>query len=127
MTGYYLRPGYQSNGSREEAWAVIRAIVADLRLDPNAIMAEVVRVDPKILLDEDYDECAMLYADDRDLTLRIFDAGREADQQDGPVIVQLASGGGKFREIKEQLRRAYCRLVIERCHAKGIEVNLEVA
>lgn len=124
MTGYYLRPGYQSGGSREEAWEQMKLFVTYYRDLPDDIIAEVHRVE-KVSFPEELRDCAKAYdaKTGSDLTLRIC----EAEEHQEAAIVQLASGGGSYREAKEQCRRAFCRLIITECHKRGIEVNLEVA
>lgn len=122
MTGYYLSPGYQSAGSRKEAWEQMKLFVAYYRDLPDDIIAEVNRVE-KVDYPDELRECAAEYPVGRDLTLHV----REAEDEQEPAIVQFASGGGTYRDAKEQCRRAFCRLVIAECHKRGIEVNMTVA
>lgn len=125
-TGYLLSIGYLSGsgykGESDKAWDELVNAVETLRLQPERIMAEARRLGA----DETCSEgCCTLRG--------MAEAYREnLDNHDGTLIIhaeeqtimQLATGGD--RSLKEQVRRAFCRLVIEDMHRQGIEVCLEV-
>lgn len=121
MTGYHLQVGYQSGNSKADAWEALKAIVADLRTRPNELAVECARYDD--FSKADLMEYAELYQGDRDATISIIEADGDREAE----VMQLASGMGASRDIKEALRRAFCRLVICRMHERGMEVNLVVA
>lgn len=121
-TGYTLQVGYLSAGNREEAWREMKAITAALRADPSAITREVLRLESGHT-SESLDDYAEAYRLDSDATITIHEA-----IGDRPACIhQMASGGGESRDIKEAMRRAFCRLVIEAMHRKGIEVTMIVS
>jgi hypothetical protein len=68
-------------------------------------------------LENKYKECLNAYFPSTDLTLKI-----NKDE-----IYQCASGGGIEREIKEGLRRAFCRLMLKKAHKEKIEINIMVS
>lgn len=123
MTGYHIRVGYNSSWNTDDAWRELVAAVERLRNDPGAIIVEASRVEGataakfEVSTLESY---AMAYATDADLTLKVLETPERE-------VIQLASGGGEGREIKELMRRAFCRLVIAAMHQWGIEVTLVVA
>lgn len=123
MTGYHLSVGYISGYSagqdRSQAWEVMKEIVARLRQEPGLIAAEAARIEPGTL-DECLEFAQNYHPSVGDLTVVV----REGDPQE---VAQSASGGGCERAMKEKLRRAFSRLVIEQMHRHGFEVNLNVA
>lgn len=124
MTGYYIEIGYLSGYSGpadlDQAWDSLKNVVAILREQPANIVGEAMRVEGgslrKLLpFAERY------HPKFTDGTIEVNDAERQ--------ITQLASSGNgdAARVVKEQVRRAFCRLVIQEMHRRGIEVNLCVA
>jgi hypothetical protein len=122
-TGYSITLGYQSGYStcldQDEAWQALVDCVQALRLQPERIVKEAQRLGAPAACE---DHCCTLqqmaeaYSSNDDATLRINQRER--------YIYQLATGD---RTLKEHVRRAFCRLVIEEMHRQGIEVCLEVA
>lgn len=123
MTGYHISVGYNSAWKNPEVWRELTAVVERLRHQPDLIIAEVRRERVDLASVEDLRGYAEAYAANQDLTLKVIDE----DGDRPPEIVQLASGGGDSRDIKEAMRRAFCRLVIFEMHKLGMEVNLVVA
>lgn len=121
MTGYTLTAGYQSGGNKADAWQRLKQTALRLCETPDAIAAEVERLEPGRYSGEERAEYAAAYALRQDLTITF------RDDPDDPAIHQSASGGGRGRELKEAMRRAFCRLVIEAMHRERIEVNMIVA
>lgn len=126
-TGYRVEVGYNSSWHRDDAWERLKAEAQRVRSDGQAILAEARRVEA-LRVDEFsaevLGEYVAAYAADADLTLTIHESASEDER---PCIRQLASGGGESRDIKELLRRAFCRLLIAAMHREGIEVNLVVS
>lgn len=134
VTGYHIRIGYNSALNADEkraAFETLKEVVASLRDDTDRLVREVKHEsvawsDPARAAIDDalLREYAEVYRPPaRDATLTIIEPiGDEPGQ-----IMQLASGGGEAREVKERLRRAFSRLVILEMHRRGIEVNLVVA
>lgn len=135
MTSYRLEVGYQSGSSREEAWECLKEITEEICEHPEELVSEACRFDGKRNTHHPHcgksfrgllAEYAEAYKPPRkDLTLRIIENTR--DGVDENSVVQYASGGGEGRVVKESLRRAFCRLAIQRMHREGYEVNLTVA
>ena len=132
MTGYYIEIGYLSGYSdescREKAWGELKAVVAKLREQPEAIVKECLRLESGMGLKargELRDFAERYHARFQDATISI----EEPKYDKNGFISQLASSGeGDWeRSMKERVRRAFCRLVIEEMHCRGIEVNLTVA
>lgn len=124
MTGYHISVGYNSGAKREDVWRELKLVVEQLRHQSQAIIDELRRVEgPLAFGDQELREYAEMYGAQRDLTLTIHEAEDDREAQ----IVQLASGGGTARDIKEALRRSFSRLVIAAMHTRRMEVNLHVA
>lgn len=135
MTGYYLEIGYCSQGpDLEEAWEILKQVVREICDRPGQIAKEAERCLPAFGIPvpdlntvSDYLERYRLIDDNQDLTIFIEETPRDPGNKEfKPRIVQYASGGEPGRKLKEHLRRAFCRLVIEKMHKREIEVNLSV-
>jgi len=121
MTAYYIEVGYNSYyGDRGEVAEKLKEVVADIREHPERLVAETLRIEPELSQEALAEYAASYKPPGEDLTISI-------DESDGLKIVQLASGGGEARELKEALRRAMCRLVIEAMHRAKMEINIRVS
>ena len=135
MTGYYLEVGYiggsSFGGSHEDAWLKMKEAAKTLCDDPQRIFDEAMRLDGEILngTGEDVRGYAERYRNCDDLTITVHEKPFNESEKCGfkPYIAQSASGGGPSRMIKESLRRAFCRLIIEAMHREGIEVTMRVS
>jgi len=105
--------------------------VKELRKNPDRIYQEVLRVEkqPEDGTLQDLKEHAEHYKDCDDLTITIHEEPEkwENSEKFTLYIYQLASSGTGFRGIKEQCRRAVCRLLLEAMHRKGMEINIIVS
>jgi hypothetical protein len=118
-TSYSIEVGYNSSFDRKKAEQYLREIVHAICVDPSVILQEARRLDGDIP-----DESAEGYREPwQDQTIRIYEPEHEDERLS---IVQCASGGGKSREYKESMRRAFNRLVMERMHAMKIEISINV-
>lgn len=122
MIGYYLRPAGNNKIGHQEAGKYLLKVVKNLKENPNLIKEEVLSFNPELAKEEDLDEYANYYNDPEDGALEIT----KDKEDDMPCVAQLASGGGKERNIKEAFRRAFCRLVIKEMHKKKMEVTLSI-
>jgi hypothetical protein len=129
MTGYYIETGYQSGCSREEAWEEIKRITRYLCDHPNLLVKEALEFRAPATADgETILDYANKYKEQNDLTCRIIEKQDKLDPDEQiQHVVQYASGGGASRTMKEHLRRAFCRLVMNEMHRKGMEVNVRVS
>lgn len=121
-TSYIIRVGYNSTYSKEEVGRKLVSVIDDLTRYPDKIVAEVWRVDGR-----PHKETIRGYTESyrqpiSDQTLKIVE-----DADGLPEVVQIASGGGTSRTLKEACRRAVCRLVLEAMHREGMEVSIVVA
>jgi hypothetical protein len=120
MTGWHITIGYISGDSceynRDQAWELLKAEVARLREDGKAILGEYIRTCPEMISAEVEELIACYKAAHGDKTITVLEDKRE--------IMQLASGA---RSTKEQVRRAFCRLVLDAMHRHNIDINLIVA
>ena len=120
-TSYVLQVGYPSMFDRSEMAEKLIEIVEAIQANPQMIVDEAIRLEP----DRDVEllrEYSIRYVPPvADLTLT-----SEVDEIGLPIFRQLASGGGESRDVKESLRRAFCRLVIEAMHRARMEVSLLV-
>jgi hypothetical protein len=123
MTSYRIRVGYNSNHDNADVGDEMLGVLDALQCSPSLIVDEVIRLEPSMdrRLLEEY--AASYRKPVEDMTVFIE---HEADCDNLPVIVQFASGGGEGRPVKEALRRAVCRIVMEHCHRSGMEVNVTV-
>jgi hypothetical protein len=138
VTGYYLSIGYNSSHGGAQAEIAFDRLVEQFEAvlaAPNVIVDEVLRLETSFVR-----ERVLEYAEwythpdrkaDQDCSYRIYrkpqDLGTTVDPEEfEPYIAQYASGGGTSRTLKESVRRAVCRLVIEGMHRRHTEVNFEV-
>ncbi len=128
-TEYNLSLGYQSGYSRQGGhdvfWQLLRGCVESLRYDPEAIVAEARRLAAPETCGKG---CCTLRSVAKSYMLDKHKGSplviRDPEGEDGGYVLQLTTGD---RKLKEHVRRAFCRLVIERMHRLGIEVNLRVS
>lgn len=131
-TGHHLSIGYQSGKSYGNAWKALKTIVQEMCTDPGMIAAEAgcFGLEPNIAFD--YAEAYRAYDPEKlrtpDSSLvvheRTLDENKIREEND---VMQMSSGGGESCDIKEAMRRAFCRIVIKKMHKLGFEVNLNVA
>lgn len=129
MTGYYIELGYQSGYSADfdldEAWKEMKTVCGEICSRPERIADEAVRLGAPV--EDDGAEIytyAQSYHNCSDLTIKIVE--KEKDGEKRRYIQQFASGGNPCRMMKEHLRRAFCRLMMEEMHKRGIEINISV-
>lgn len=124
MTGYRISIGYNSRAGlrvREGLWAELKKAALSLCAHPERIAEEVRLFEPSYS-EVELEEYERAYQESRDLTVMFYERPEEE-----PYIMQLASGGGIGRDIKEACRRAFARLIIQEMHRKRIEIDLVVA
>lgn len=118
MTTYVIEIGYNPGHIAEFINGKLLQVVEEICKEPEQILAEVKRV-------EDHEvpvEYAYAYRTPwADQTI-----SRHTGEDQSLQIIQCASGGGEGRSYKEMMRRAFCRLVMERMHSFGVEVNVRV-
>ena len=117
-TGYHIRRGYNSAHKPDEVEGKLREVVTAICREPSQIVDEVKRVEGRDVPEsfaESYREPW------QDLTIKFV------EDDDGLMLMQMASGGGSDRDNKEAMRRAVCRMVMERMHAAGMEISISVA
>lgn len=130
MTGYHISIGYQSGGpDKEEAWEILKRVVLEICNRPHYLIDEAVRfgMQPREAHEYAgaYASACVEYAGTEDSTLRIIEGPRA--EGNPPQIMMLAGGSGESRTIKEAMRRAFCRTVMDEMHKRGIEININVA
>lgn len=129
MTGYHISIGYLSGYDKDEAWEVLKRVVLELCNAPARIAEEAMRFGMDGAVAREYAEAyrgaSLETHGTEDSTLRII----EKNEAEGtpPQIMQLAGGSGPSRLYKEQMRRAFCRLVMYEMHKLEIEININVA
>lgn len=134
MTGYLIEVGYNSSHHKEEVGEELVKVVREICKNPNLIYDEVLRIEkhPKDGILKDLQEHTNHYKDCDDLTIRIYnkynpeEMSHVEEEDFTPYICQTASSGTGFRGIKEQCRRAVCRLLLNHMHSKGMEINIIV-
>jgi hypothetical protein len=131
MTTYTITLGYNSgntfNSCDEERWAILKEEVAKIRSLPDDIRIAVFHLDPmKRWTADEVDEIKELitayHHDNTDLT--VYYADEDAPDPRERKLRQSTSYPGR---LKHHVRRAFCRLVIQAMHRRGIEVNLNVS
>ena len=131
MTGYYIYVGYNSNHEDIVVWNTLKRITKEICENPSVLVEEVLslhKIGNEIKMLREF---SLSYKDCEDSTITIIEPnplnpkGNAADLI-RCEIVQYASGGGDEREVKELLRRAFCRLVLKEMHKRGMEVNILV-
>ena len=134
MTGYLIEVGYNSSHHKEDVGDELIIAINEIRKSPNLIYDEVLRIEkkPEDGTLEDLKKHTDHYKDCDDLTIRIRDKYDPKIMSNTdptgftPYIDQTASSGNGFRGIKEQCRRAVCRLLLNWMHSKGMEINIIV-
>lgn len=128
MTGYHISIGYLSGADKDEAWIALKRVVLELCHNIARIADEAACFGMSTKVANEY---ALAYQDateeqhgTKDSTLRIIERKGENDP---PQVMQLAGGSGESRDIKEEMRRAFCRLVMHDMHQLGLEININVA
>lgn len=128
MTGFYMTAGYGGCYSAIECEENLRDVAERIRATPAAIVGEVVRLEPRRYDLSVLKEIAERYPTGEDQTVAINDVPLEDHPDEVEVVVvQYASGGGRYRDAKEAMRRAYCRLVVEEMAKSGFNVNVQVS
>jgi len=123
MTSYRIYVGYNSAHDLADVGEEMLLTLEELQADPSLIVKEVMRLEPH-QKQEDVAEYAESYRKPvQDLTVIVE---RDAERENLPIIVQLASGGEPGRSLKESCRRAVCRLIMEHCHMNDMEVSVHV-
>ena len=121
MTGYHIRVGYNCDQSEEDVGATLREVVDEICETPEHIVAELNRVEPAIKPPPHY--TAKDYADSyrkpwADSTISVKEEDRELH------VMQLAGGSGEY---KHAMRRAFCRLVMNKMHKAHMNISITVA
>lgn len=130
MTGYHITIGYLSAADKDEAWRVLKGVVASLCADPTRIAAEAGCFGMSPAVASEYAEAYRSFSSKNgrteDSTLVILERDATTPESE-PQVMQLASGGGFERGAKEATRRAFCRLVMNEMHKLEYEININVA
>ena len=121
MTAYTISVGYNSGHKKSDVSKTLINVVDEIRDDPERIEREIARVEGSAYSSMLVDYCECYRKPEKDLTIVI-----NQDEDKLALIIQYASGSGSGREVKERCRRAFCRLVIEEMHRRGMEVCLIV-
>ena len=130
--GYYISLGYDSGSSRDvsikkdERWAKLRELALEIAADPSKLEIEARLGGSPPLVDEEGTKL-LRYAQALVIDLASKDNPCVRLNDEAEQIEMMCSGGGvKSRGMKEHVRRAFCRLVIQKAHRLGLEVNLGV-
>jgi hypothetical protein len=127
MTYYIIGVGYNSGSSckeyhnNEKAWELLKSVVIEICNNPEKITEEAHKFNAPETCQHGPTCCTLAGHAERyklpwkDLTIR-FD-------EENQTVVQLASGD---REVKEHIRRAFCRLVLYAMHKHNVEINITV-
>lgn len=129
MTGYKITVGYNSNFSKEEVAIKLITVGVNIANQPEIIAAEANKyIDMGIAI-----EYAKPFQIQEDKTIQfITKPHNSTDKEDAaednfyPYIWMLASGSGESRSYKEEVRRAYCRLILAEMHKLKMEININV-
>ena len=119
MTGYYIEVGYNSCNDNDEVWKTLKEKALYLKQHPEIIIENCFVIEGRDD-EEEIREGGEHYKNCNDLTLKII------EESENNVITQYASGGGASRDIKEKLRRAFCRCIMNEMHKLGMEININV-
>lgn len=120
-TRHVIQIGYNSSKCKYYVWEELKNHAEYLCNHPDDIAIEAKKYTVAALNDL-VDEFSKAYTDCRDLTIQI----KENKDVDKCYISQSSSGGGDQREVKEQLRRAFCRLILDYMHFLNMEINISV-
>jgi hypothetical protein len=120
VTSYVISIGYNS-GRVDDSWENLKATAIKICNAPGRIVSEAIRINPEMPQSHSslLHEFAEPFKERQDLTIKAYD--------ESETVYLIASGGNVERDVKEILRRAFCRLLIEDMHRQGVEVNLHVS
>lgn len=119
MTSYRIEIGYNSAHSTDAVEQKLRMVTEEICRHPELILKEALLREGKVIPSE-YGEAYRQPWQDKTIQFLLATEDRSF------CVYQMASGGGIEREYKEAMRRAFCRLVIEMMHRKGMEVTMVV-
>jgi hypothetical protein len=129
MTSYIIEVGYNPNKNEDEVWEKLKRVVKYYCDNSKLILDEVLNDEKtgiiKKVKQEELDKYGNAYKDYKDLTISIYDE-TNSEGEKNRYIIQMASGGGVEREIKEHFRRAFCRLIMKEMHYNCMEINIRV-
>jgi hypothetical protein len=131
-TSYIIGIGYNSgascdfkftssNGFFAEAWELLKSVVIEICNNPNRIVEEARKFSAAETC-ANGTTCCTLEGHAEKYRIPWTDRTIAFDEKKKEVV-QMASGD---RLVKEHIRRAFCRLVINEMHKHNIEVNLMV-
>jgi len=134
MIGYLVEVGYNSSHYKEDVGEELVRVAREICKNPNLIYDEVLLIEksPEGGTLGDLRKHTEHYKDCDDLTIKVYDEydittmSNVPEEDFTPYICQTASSGTGFRGIKEQCRRAVCRLLLNYMHSKGMEINIVV-
>lgn len=123
---YTIEGGYNSSARPAEVRDKLRNVVSEIRNNPDRIAAELLQFEPEWDV-ETVNEYVQSYLPiNTDLTVHVYEP--DDSYVGSPFQVrQCASGGGWERQLKEGLRRAFCRLVLREMHQARMEINIHVS
>lgn len=119
-TYYTVRVGYNAEHKNSEVGKILIEEAKRICSYPHLIVGEAAVGEGKEL-DFDFAES---FKNQTDLTITFKEYSQVSESNQ---VIMACSGGGYSRIQKAIARRAFCRLLIEAMHKKGMEVCLNVA
>ena len=119
-TSYHITIGYNGDNKTNAHEALLFEEGTKLRDQPVAIREELERIRKRAATDAEMD-CISTFADRTQLA---YIQRPSHDEDDRAAVILMASGG--LYDAKREVRRAFCRLLVERMHKHGINVNVHV-
>lgn len=123
--------GYGTSLSRTEAEGKFYDLALETAGHVVDIAREAVHSGPNVpLMDEDgltLHDYALHMAKFQDGSLRLETVSGSDGRIVETSVFMMASGGDKSRQMKEAVRRAYLRLLMEAMHFHGLDIQVSVA
>ena len=113
MTGWTIRAGYSPDSSPTEIMAVIIAVTRAAIANPPPL--DLPPLSAELEAEDDYEDHVVGY-----LGSGIHVRGDEGDR----FVLLTASGGGGWRDRKEEIARAFCIYVMTELHRRGMNVSI---
>ena len=116
MTSYHLSPGYSNHGKCKLSQIVAVARSISKHKLRGTFRAKCLEYGvPESVVDDYIAGYVVIPSADSTITIR------------GEDLMQLASGGGSSRDIKENVRKAFGILVLDECYKRGLSVSFVIA
>ena len=112
-TGFHLEPGYAWSSRQKCSFDDIVKVIKSISM-PDFRRKCLEYGVPEAVVDNYIGKYSKIPSDDATISI------------ESNCIMQLASGGGSSRDVKEQVRKALAILVLDECYRRGWSVSFAI-